>query len=228
VTMQVFVHQTDTMIAAPIQCDVDRIPKGTHGARVPTMAWTSIWGHLIALALRGVCPLRVSDKRMRCRSSAVVRSVCYRPGSRDLVCSCPLPNGGITVSLLPKKHPRRGLRLVSGGAPWGDVDAYLVVACGCRLGTERVRSRPRLAPIKRPIRHRHHAVLSSKWGRWPLHTLDLGLIAARDQGAHAAQDEPTQRRAGVGRSGPSSKPRITVARSGSRGWVESYGPGRRR
>ena len=34
-TMQVFVRDDCTMIAAPIQCDVDGIPKGSHYARVP-------------------------------------------------------------------------------------------------------------------------------------------------------------------------------------------------
>src|SRR5206468_302657 len=35
VTMQVFVRGNFTMIAAPVQCDVDGIPKGLHSARVP-------------------------------------------------------------------------------------------------------------------------------------------------------------------------------------------------
>jgi len=30
VTMQVFVREPFTMIAAPVQCDVDGIPKGSH------------------------------------------------------------------------------------------------------------------------------------------------------------------------------------------------------
>jgi hypothetical protein len=30
VTMQVFVRDDCTMIAAPVQCDVDGIPKGSH------------------------------------------------------------------------------------------------------------------------------------------------------------------------------------------------------
>src|SRR5262249_24751668 len=38
VTMQVFVREHCTMIAAPVQCDVDGIPKGSHYARVPPMA----------------------------------------------------------------------------------------------------------------------------------------------------------------------------------------------
>ena len=38
VTMQVFVRWYYTMIAAPVQCDVDGIPKGWHYARVPPMA----------------------------------------------------------------------------------------------------------------------------------------------------------------------------------------------
>jgi hypothetical protein len=37
VTMQVFVREPFTMIAAPVQCDVDGIPKGSHCARVPPM-----------------------------------------------------------------------------------------------------------------------------------------------------------------------------------------------
>jgi len=35
VTMQVFVREHCTMIAAPVQCDVDGIPKGSHYVRVP-------------------------------------------------------------------------------------------------------------------------------------------------------------------------------------------------
>ena len=35
VTMQVFVRDHCTMIAAPVQCDVDGIPKGSHYVRVP-------------------------------------------------------------------------------------------------------------------------------------------------------------------------------------------------
>ena len=35
VTMQVFVCQHCTMIAAPVQCDVDGIPKGAHYVRIP-------------------------------------------------------------------------------------------------------------------------------------------------------------------------------------------------
>src|SRR5262245_42001455 len=35
VTMYVFVRDHFTMIAAPVQCDVDRIPKGSHCVRVP-------------------------------------------------------------------------------------------------------------------------------------------------------------------------------------------------
>jgi hypothetical protein len=39
VTMQVFVREHFTMIAAPVQCDVDGIPKGSHSARVPPMEY---------------------------------------------------------------------------------------------------------------------------------------------------------------------------------------------
>src|SRR5438270_13582677 len=35
VTMQVFVREHCTMIAAPVQCDVDEIPKGSHYVRAP-------------------------------------------------------------------------------------------------------------------------------------------------------------------------------------------------
>jgi len=35
VTMQIFVRRDCTMIAAPVQCDVDGVPKGSHFARVP-------------------------------------------------------------------------------------------------------------------------------------------------------------------------------------------------
>jgi hypothetical protein len=34
--MQVLVREDYAMIAAPVQCDVDGIPKGSHHARVPT------------------------------------------------------------------------------------------------------------------------------------------------------------------------------------------------
>ena len=37
VTMQVFVRGDCTMIAAPVQCDVDGVPKGSHFARVSPM-----------------------------------------------------------------------------------------------------------------------------------------------------------------------------------------------
>src|SRR5229473_5635502 len=37
VTMQVFVREHYAMIAAPVQCDVDGIPKGSHYASVPPM-----------------------------------------------------------------------------------------------------------------------------------------------------------------------------------------------
>jgi len=40
VTMQVFVHDACTMIAAPVQCDVDGVPKGSHFARVPPIGYT--------------------------------------------------------------------------------------------------------------------------------------------------------------------------------------------
>src|SRR5436190_4637487 len=39
VTMQVFVRGNCTMIAAPVQCDVDGIPKGSHYATVPPMGY---------------------------------------------------------------------------------------------------------------------------------------------------------------------------------------------
>jgi len=35
VTMEVFVRRNFTMIAAPVQCDVDGIPKGSHYVSVP-------------------------------------------------------------------------------------------------------------------------------------------------------------------------------------------------
>ena len=38
--MQVFVRGYCTMIAAPVQCDVDGIPKEPHFARVPPMGYT--------------------------------------------------------------------------------------------------------------------------------------------------------------------------------------------
>jgi len=38
VTMQFFVRGNCTMIAAPVQCDVDGIPKGSHYARIPPPA----------------------------------------------------------------------------------------------------------------------------------------------------------------------------------------------
>jgi hypothetical protein len=41
VTMQLFVRDPCTMIAAPVQCDVDGIPKGSHYVRVPAMVWRS-------------------------------------------------------------------------------------------------------------------------------------------------------------------------------------------
>jgi len=49
VTMQVLVHEHCTMIAAPVQCDVYGIPKGSHYARVPRMG---------SLAMRAVDPAK--------------------------------------------------------------------------------------------------------------------------------------------------------------------------
>ncbi len=37
VTMQVIVRRDCTMIAAPVQGDVDGVPKGSHFARVPAL-----------------------------------------------------------------------------------------------------------------------------------------------------------------------------------------------
>jgi hypothetical protein len=37
VTVQVFVRDSDAMIAAPVQCDVDGIPNWSHDAKVPSM-----------------------------------------------------------------------------------------------------------------------------------------------------------------------------------------------
>jgi hypothetical protein len=42
VTMQVSVRGYCTVIAAPIQCDVDGVPKGSHFARVPTMGTLAV------------------------------------------------------------------------------------------------------------------------------------------------------------------------------------------
>src|ERR671917_559897 len=41
VTMQVFVWEPFTMIAAPVQCDVDGIPKGSHCVSVPRVSSTT-------------------------------------------------------------------------------------------------------------------------------------------------------------------------------------------
>jgi hypothetical protein len=40
VTMQLFVRGSCTMIAAPVQCDVDGIPKGSQDLRVPPVVWS--------------------------------------------------------------------------------------------------------------------------------------------------------------------------------------------
>jgi len=45
VTMQLFVRGNCTMIAAPVQCDVDGIPKGSHSGRVPPMGHRSHHGN---------------------------------------------------------------------------------------------------------------------------------------------------------------------------------------
>jgi hypothetical protein len=42
VSMQVFVREPFTMIAAPVQCDVDGIPKGSHHITVSTIKVRSI------------------------------------------------------------------------------------------------------------------------------------------------------------------------------------------
>jgi len=50
-TMQLFVRGNCTMIAAPVQCDVDGIPKWSHSARVPPMEETS--------TISGITPKRL-------------------------------------------------------------------------------------------------------------------------------------------------------------------------
>src|SRR6267378_3665575 len=64
VTMQVFVRERFTMIAAPVQCDVDGIPKGSHYARVPLKSWMRtgicrsriwIWKRADFLGLQAPC-----------------------------------------------------------------------------------------------------------------------------------------------------------------------------
>src|SRR4030081_1784983 len=43
--MQVFVREPFTMIAAPVQCDVDGVSKGSHFARVPPIKGRTGHGH---------------------------------------------------------------------------------------------------------------------------------------------------------------------------------------
>src|SRR5438128_194580 len=56
VTMQLFVRGYCTMIAAPVQCDVDGIPKRSHYARVPPMGWTSKVSRFNGANRKLMCP----------------------------------------------------------------------------------------------------------------------------------------------------------------------------
>src|SRR5215472_14746066 len=59
VTMQVFIRDHYSMIAAPVQCDVDGIAKGSHRARLPPMGKTSKASRFPAgLAYMGKCCLQ--------------------------------------------------------------------------------------------------------------------------------------------------------------------------
>jgi hypothetical protein len=56
VTMQLFVRGYCTMIAAPVQCDVDGIPKRSHYARVPPMGQTSKVSRFNGANRKLMCP----------------------------------------------------------------------------------------------------------------------------------------------------------------------------
>src|SRR3989441_4115610 len=91
VTMQVFVRGDCTMIAAPVQCDVDGIPKGSHYARVLPMGRPSSHEHFLnTRRVERICstfghgPARISTypsvpfTRIRC-PSRISRVACSTP-----------------------------------------------------------------------------------------------------------------------------------------------------
>src|SRR5438309_10071430 len=60
--MQVFVGGDCTMIAAPVQGDVDGVPKGSHFARVPPMGYTGGGTTTPSLSSGPAPPTRSSTK----------------------------------------------------------------------------------------------------------------------------------------------------------------------
>src|SRR5260221_10865312 len=71
-TMQLFVREHCTMIAAPVQCDVDGIPQGSHYARIPPMGGMAC--AVISLTSRPYKPLGSA-----CISRSKDRGPCIPP-----------------------------------------------------------------------------------------------------------------------------------------------------
>src|ERR1700719_1851979 len=75
VTMQVFVRQYCAMIAAPVQCDVDGIPKGSHYASVPPMEYARRERHAkLLLTLINAVPSKWTPPKTRCPVRRLIRS----------------------------------------------------------------------------------------------------------------------------------------------------------
>jgi hypothetical protein len=92
VTMQVFVCDHCTMVAAPVQCDVDGIPKGWHDVgstrrlRIPAIVLTIIFTVVLQLLWgRSPFPRHGSTSRSTCRidpSSSIPFATMRRPLGR--------------------------------------------------------------------------------------------------------------------------------------------------
>jgi hypothetical protein len=73
VTMRFFVRDPFTMIAAPVQCDVDGIPKGSHTPSVPQAMPFEVDGSLSRPPVNGYIVSRTKRGWCRC-----VRSWCLQ------------------------------------------------------------------------------------------------------------------------------------------------------
>ncbi len=81
VTMQVFVSDYCTMIAAPVQCDVDGIPKGSHYASLPPMGRLA---RLARFSTRGATHVTHDDDNLRAAGTSTSEAFASSEGSMGL------------------------------------------------------------------------------------------------------------------------------------------------
>src|ERR1700739_2244208 len=119
VTMQVFVREHCTMIAAPVQCDVDGIPKGAHCTRVPPM------GGLARLAPQRVSSTTLTSKRRKSLGASALSSSSTPPCLMSRITPTTVIHSGAPGSTRRKRSPaasprgakRRGEGLVGEPPP---------------------------------------------------------------------------------------------------------------